>query len=218
MAEAQPGPAYGAAVDAIYASIGDSARWVPALQAIAAVTDDIGAIFIYPRGDGTLGSIVTPGLEAVQAQFESDEWATRDLRYERALDRGYVASGTCVTDRHVVSDEEIETHPYYVDLLRPHGLKYFAGLNISPSPSAGAALSVQRGPHKPPFSDEELDVVSRLGKHVESALRISLSLRDRASGSLMAAGADGGRPTPRVGVGDVQQTELSRMFALLAAS
>lgn len=202
--------AYGAAVDAIYASVIEPAKWVAALSAIARCTGDDGAIFIYPRGDGTLGSIVTPGLEAVQARFQSSEWATRDLRYERALERGYVASGACVTDRHVASDEEIETHPYYVDLLRPHGLKYFAGLNVSPAPGAGAALSVQRGPDKPPFSDEELETVARLGKHVEAALRIGVKLAGGAAPATLCA--DAGR-----GEGAGQDSELSRMFARLAA-
>lgn len=198
---------YGVAVDAIYATIETPDTWVAALAAIARCTDDVGAIFIYPRGDGSLGSIVTPGLEAVQARFQSPEWATRDLRYERAFERGYVASGQCVTDRHVASDDEIEAHPYYAELLRPHGLKYFAGMNVSPSPGAGAALSVQRGPEKAPFSDEELETVSRLGKHVEAALRIGVRLTGGAGPSTLYAGR----------TENAQESELSRMFARLAA-
>lgn len=207
---------YGAAVDAIYAAVEAPGRWVAALTAIARCTDDLGAIFIYPRGDGSLGVIATPGLEAVLAKFQSPEWATQDLRYERALERGFVASGQCVTDRHVASGEEIETHPYYVELLRPHGLKYFAGMNISPAPAAGAAISVQRGPDKPPFSDEELEIVARLGKHVEAALRIGLKLGERAGrGPQADGGAD--RFASVSPAGDAQQSELARMLARLAA-
>ena len=208
--------AYGLAVDAIYVSIERQSGWLNALEAIAACMGDVGAIFIYPRGDGSLGTIVTPGLEDVQAQFSSAEWATRDLRYERALERGYVASGQCVTDRHVVTEEEMETDPYYLELLRPHGLKYFAGMNISPTPSAVAAISVQRGSDKPPFSDEELEIVERLGRHVESALRIGLRLEKAES---QAPGE--GRVPVFAAIPEArstQQSELSEMLARLAGA
>lgn len=178
MTHADLNAAYPDAVDATYAAAEAPERWVAALQAIASVTGDGGAIFIYPRLNGSMATVVTPGLEAVQAKFQSSEWSGRDLRYERAVERGFVASARCCTDRHLVSDEEIETHPYYTDLLLPHGLKWFAGLNVSPAPGAPAALSVQRGPDKPPFSDAEVAVVERLGGHVRSALRICARLAE----------------------------------------
>lgn len=176
MTRADIGATYGDAVDAIYASVEAPARWVEALQAIAAVTGDVGAIFIYPREDGSMATVVTPGLEAVQAKFESSEWSGRDLRYERAVERGFVDSGACCTDRDLVSDEEVATHPYYAELLLPHGLKWFAGMNVSPAPGAPAAISVQRGFDRPPFADDEVATIGRLGAHVRSALRLATRL------------------------------------------
>jgi hypothetical protein len=157
--------------EAAIAEAGDNpALWPSALRAIADCTGDVGAIFVFPMADGAFGTLVTPGLEAAQRDFQSSEWRSRDLRYERAAERGLL-DGSCVTDRHLVSEEEIETHPYYAELLRPHGLKYFAGLNVAVPGGGGAALSVQRAVDRPPFSDSELDSIARFGPLLGEALR-----------------------------------------------
>lgn len=210
---------YGDAVDAIYAAVERPEGWAGALAAIARCTEDRGAIFIYPREQGGMATVVTPGLEAVQAKFRSTEWSERDLRYERAVERGYLASRQCVTDRHLVSDDEVETHLYYTDLLRPHGLKWFAGLNVSPAPGVEAALSVQRGPDRPAFSDEELALVERLGRHVEAALRLSALIArsevqpDDAGGP---AERSKERPSAAAAPSAACESELAAMLAMVA--
>lgn len=152
------------------AAAGDDPRlWPEALGAIAACTDDVGAIFVYPRPDGSFGTLVTPSLETAQRDFESSEWRSRDLRFERAAERGLLG-GQCVTDRHLVTEQEIENHPYYTQLLRPHGLKYFAGVNVSVAGGGGAALSVQRTADRAPFSDDELAVVACFAPALGEAL------------------------------------------------
>ncbi len=104
---------YASAVDAIYAAADDPMRWTEALSAVAACFGDIGAIFVFPRGDGAFGSIVSPGLEALKRGFESSGWRDSDPRFVRAAERGFFASGEVVTDRDVASPEEIESHPFY---------------------------------------------------------------------------------------------------------
>jgi hypothetical protein len=59
---------------------------------------------------------------------------------------------------------------------------------VSPAPGASVALSVQRGPDKAPFTDEELATVTRLGRHVEQALRIGARLLAAEARGLTTAG------------------------------
>jgi DNA-binding CsgD family transcriptional regulator len=94
----------------------------------------------------------------------------------RALERGYMANLDTVTERHLVTPEETETLPFYTRFLASHGLKWFAGTALSPDPRVGVALSVQRSASKPEYSDDDLALLERIGRHVENALRLGIRL------------------------------------------
>jgi len=165
------------AVEAIYGAALTPAVWPEALQRIAEVFEDVGALLIYQRDDGGFGTMVAPGLEAAQLAYVNDGWWRQDIRMGRALERGYDERfAETVTERHILNDEEIVEHPFYRDFLLPQGLGWFAGTSISPDRRVIAALSIQRSRAKPPYSDEELALVERLGRHVEAALRLSIRL------------------------------------------
>lgn len=163
------------AVGAIYAAATAPSLWPETLESIAAVFGDVGANLLYIRADGSFGIVVTPSLAAAQADYDR-EWWRHDIRTARAIERGYAEGVEAITDRHVASDEEIRTHPFYTGFLRPHGVGWFAGVAITPDPRLVLAVTVQRSATKPPFSDEELAVHSRLGRHAEAALRLSARL------------------------------------------
>jgi DNA-binding CsgD family transcriptional regulator/PAS domain-containing protein len=166
---------YVRAVEAIYAAAMQPDSWPRALQATADVFDDVGTILIYQRVDGTTGTIVSPAMESAQAVYATGWWK-EDVRFLRAIERGYLASLDAITDRHVVSDEEMATLPFYTDFLAGQGLGWFAGTSILPDASVAAAVSVQRSRDKPPFSDRELSVLSAIARHVENALRLNIRL------------------------------------------
>lgn len=174
-----------AAVEAVYSAAAAPARWPQALQSIADCSGDVGAILIYQRDDGSYGTIGSPALDAARLEYDRDEWWRQDVRFSRSVPRGYFARTDAITERDVVTSEEIETHPFYAKFLRSHGLKWFGAVSISPDPHVAAALSVQRSQDKAPFSDAELAVIARLGRHVENALRLGVRLIN-AEGSQQA--------------------------------
>jgi len=166
--------AFAAAVEAIYVAATLLEAWPAALQAIADATGDVGANFAYRRDDGSVGAVVSPGLEAAGRDYPA--WQHLDIRFARFAERGYLLRSDAFTDRHIVSGEETETHPFYVGFLAPHGLKWVMATSISPDPTVAAVVAVQRASGKPPFSDTELRLLSRLGRHVETALRLNIRL------------------------------------------
>lgn len=131
------------AIEAIYIAAADPSHWPAALQAIADCFDDVGAILIYGRDDGSFGVIDSPSLESVTAEYAL-HWSARDIRALRSRERGYFLNRDVITDRDVLTPDEIEMDPFYSDLLRRHGLKYFAAAIVSPDPRIEVALSVQR--------------------------------------------------------------------------
>jgi hypothetical protein len=72
------------AVEAIYDAAPEPSRWPQALGAIADYFDDVGAILIWHRTDGSFGTIVSERLVAAQRDYEENGWAARDVKAIRA--------------------------------------------------------------------------------------------------------------------------------------
>lgn len=172
----EPCSGFVAAVEAIYDAAPAPERWPAALQVIADSFGDVGAHLIYQREDGAYGTICSPGLEAAQRDYDAGEWWCHDVRFSRSLECGAIARSDTISDRDIATPEEMKVLPFYAQFLRSHGLGWFGGVGISPDPRVGVALAVQRATDKEPWSDAELETLSRLGRHVENALRLGIRL------------------------------------------
>ena len=195
--------AFVGAVEAIYAAAGHPSTWPDALQAIAAVFGDVGANLIWVRDDHSFGTIVSPGLAPMANTY--DAWQHIDIRAQRALERSPVESDV-VTDRHLVSQEEIESHPFYTQFLAPAGFGWLAAAKVSPDPLIQVWIGVQRLKTKAPYSDGELEIMERLARHAEQSLRLSVRLFDAEHAKLGLADA-----LTRVGLGVFALDSLQRV-------
>jgi DNA-binding CsgD family transcriptional regulator/PAS domain-containing protein len=166
------------AIDAIYEAAPDPSRWPHALQAIADVFDDVGANLLWRRDDGSFGNIVSPKLRDALQDYEREEWWRQDIRAGRGHEYAYRTNEGAITDRHVATPEEIEAHPIYTRFLARHGLRWTAGTEISPDPTAIVTINVQRSSAKAAFTDDELRVLTQLGRYAEKSLRLSMRLFD----------------------------------------
>lgn len=201
-----------AAIEAIYASAVDPSRWPSTLEIVTKCFDDVGAILIYGRDDGSFGVIESPSLREVCAEY-AQSWSDRDIRAIRARERGYFFKRDIITDRDLLTPEEMETDPFYNDLLRRHGLKYFAAATVSPDPHIEVALSVQRAIGRPEYSEDELQILERLAPHVETSLRLSIHLMDAQS-----VNAGMGIAMARIGIGVFALDAMGRVVSSNAAS
>ena len=77
---------------------------------------------------------------------------------------------------------------------------------VSPYPRVEVALSVQRRIGKPEYSDTELDMLTRLGSHIERSLRLGIRLMDT---ELSKMGL--GEALARVGIGVFILNSLGRV-------
>jgi DNA-binding CsgD family transcriptional regulator/PAS domain-containing protein len=165
------------AVEAIYDAAPEPSRWPQALGAIAEYFDDVGAILIWHRTDGSFGTIVSERLAAAQRDYEENGWAARDIKAIRAQELGYFFSGEPFADRHIGFDEAMKNHPCSVQFFDKHGLGFIGAVAVSPDPHVGVMLSVQRNSRqKPQFSDAELEDLRRISLHIEKSLRLSVRL------------------------------------------
>jgi len=63
--------------------------------------------------------------------FDRDGWAARNTRARRTAALKHAGF---VTDHDIITPEEMETDPFYMDFLRPHGVGWGAG-SLIPVPS-----------------------------------------------------------------------------------
>ena len=168
----------------IYASALQPEHWPAALHGVADELDGVGALLIHRREDGSFGTLVSPGLRHAVELYER-VWWRHDIRAERAMAGLYAeAAGAALTDRHLVSEDEIRTHPIYTEFLVPLGLMWAASVQVSPRYGAQVGLSVLRAVGTPPFSDADLVVLADLGRHAEQALRLGLRIIEAEAVSL----------------------------------
>ena len=200
------------AVEAIYGAAIEPAQWPHALQTIADVSDDVGAIMIYNRDDGRYGVIETASLAPVVTEYVN-AWSDRDIRAIRSSERGYFFARDIISDDDILTDTEMETDPFYTEFLARAGLQYFAAIMVSPDPHVEVAVSIQRRRSKPKFSENELALLRRLGPHIENALRLSLRLIDAEHTT-----HELGKSLSRIGIGVFALDRIGRVTFMNAAA
>jgi DNA-binding CsgD family transcriptional regulator/PAS domain-containing protein len=193
-----------AAVEAIYDSAAQPSGWARALETIADAFGDVGANLIWRRDDGSFGVIVSPSLLPLVEEW--NKWQHADIRALRAVEQSSFAWLDVVTDRHLVTAQEIEEHPFYTQFLVPRGLGWLASATVSPDPLIEVWISLQRAKAKAPFSDEELGTLARLARHAEQSLRLSVRLFDAEFSKLGL-----GEALARVGIGVFVLDSLKRV-------
>ena len=162
------------AIEAIYETALSPERWPETLSVISECFDAEGTLLLFQHADGRFDAVTSPGvLHDLRAQFIAEDWSHRDLRAIRSHAAGVFGSTHTITDQDLATPEEIETHPYYTQLLAPHGLGWFLGASVSPDPGVSVAFSVQRLKRKPIFNDDDRTRLMLLARHAERSLRLS---------------------------------------------
>jgi DNA-binding CsgD family transcriptional regulator len=165
-------------VEAIYDAAPNPSRWPRALDLIGECFGDSYVNLFWQRDEGSRGAIPSTGFNEEAAIEYNSTWWKHDIRAIRGTERAYLAHGDAHTDRDLVTDDEMETHPFFTKFLARYGMKWLAATNISPDPHVPVALVINRVASKPAFSDTELTVLSKLGIHAEKSLRLSMRLFD----------------------------------------
>jgi DNA-binding CsgD family transcriptional regulator/PAS domain-containing protein len=192
-------------VEAIYDAAPDPSKWPSALKAIADCFEDVGALLLWRRDDGSYGTMVSETLVEAQRDYET-AWTHRDIAAIRATERGYFFNGEPFTNRHLVSEVELQSDPFFVQFRTQHGLGPLGGIAVSPDPHVGVILSMQRYAGRSEYSDAELEILRHIGRHIEKALRLSMRLLDTELVNLELGDA-----LARMGVGVFALDSLGRI-------
>ena len=91
----------------------------------------------------------------------------------------------------------MKSHPCSVEFFDKHGLGFIGAIAVSPDPRVGVVVSVQRdSKRKPQFSNDELETLREISRHIEKSLRLSVRLLNAEVTNLGLAAA-----LARIGIG-----------------
>jgi DNA-binding CsgD family transcriptional regulator len=99
----------------------------------------------------------------------------------------------------------METHPFYTVFCARHGIYRRVAVGVAPDPHVSVWIAVQRG-QKQPYTNDELECATRLGRHVEKSLRLSIRLLDTE-----LANVGLGEALARLGIGVFAIDSLKRV-------
>lgn len=129
----------------------DASLWRRALDITTRETGGFGATLLPITGSAIPNAPATEALEAVSDHYFRDGWHLRD---QRMAGLASLMRAGIVDDADCTDLDGIARHPYYQEFLRPHGLRWFAGIRIKCGDEVWC-LSIQRRIEQGPFPPEE---------------------------------------------------------------
>ena len=163
------------ALRAIYEAAVAPERWPDALSRIGRLFDAEGAVILFYRENEPADFISCPELVPAVEVYQAGRWWERDLHAQRAISL-HLDGGDVFDDALVATPSEIQSHPIYVDFFARVGFGWLMSCVLLPDLDMLICLSVPRAKAKGAFAPHETEILGRIGRHVEQALRVSLRI------------------------------------------
>ena len=150
----------------------DPGLWPEIMEDICRATGTSGAVLLQ-------SDVRTPDVPRTAAfnecisNYFAQGWHTHDLRV-----RGVpllLTGAPVITDQDFVTPEEMRSHPYYQDILRPYGFEWFAGVGFR-ADAALWVLCLQRTPREGPFEHDAKQMLGELSQRLTEAATLSTAV------------------------------------------
>lgn len=175
-------------VDRIYESAMNPSLWMDVMGRLAQIAGAEGTMLVATSPNitglapGRAQWIATPGIhDAVQTWLNNERWIRLNIRGERLMK---IREPRWLTDHDGLTQEEIDTHPYYTEFVRPRGLGWSVGTAIRSSGEDLLVFSIERAHTKGPVERDSVAQLDLLRPSLARAALLSAHLgleRARAS-------------------------------------
>lgn len=169
-----------AALDTLYEAALDPTRWEAALEALARALGGFGASIIPLAAPVGAMRIVASGVTKEHQHDWEQGWWKVDPRSPRALALGPNAG--IITDRDIISPEEIAVDPFYQEFWWPRGFGETLAQLARPMPGHAVCISVHRDRRKGPYQRAHIARMAALGRHAARAMALSGELAAARNG------------------------------------
>jgi DNA-binding CsgD family transcriptional regulator len=166
-------------VDRIYEASVIPDLWVDVLDQLAVIAGCDGGILISVDGQQCVRASASHCLMPMLNAFVNDGWIRQNIRASRVVSMNHAGF---VTDEDIVTPEEAQTDPLYVEVLRKYGGGLGTGTLI-PIPSGDLVIfNIERSYKKGPVDRAVLPVLDSLRPHLARSALLAVRLGlERAS-------------------------------------
>lgn len=160
-------------VDRIYEASVIPDLWIGVLDRLAAIAGCDGGILISVDAQQSVRALSSDCLVSMTHAFLNESWMRQNIRASRFASLNY--SGFAV-DHDVVTPEEAQTDPFYVEVLRKYGGGMGTGTLI-PVPSGDLIIfNIERSYKKGPVDREVLPHLDSLRPHLARSALLAVRL------------------------------------------
>lgn len=159
-------------IDEIYEAAAVADQWPRVLGSLASMFGSYGAVVVSSQRDANHW-VCTPSLAQALADFAALGRPEMNLRATRAIARRHPGF---LTDQDMFTEEELQSDPFYMEVLRPSGLGWCAGSAIFVPGGDTLIVSVERQYSRGPISGTEVAALDVLRPHIARAVTFSARL------------------------------------------
>ena len=160
---------FGSLTDAFTAAAIDPSLWGAAMDAAADATGSFGANLVPLRGPRTPDEPFCRRLLPAADDMFREGWAARDGREQWVPD---VMRHGVATAYLWKTPEEESRHLFFQEFLRPHGLRWFAGVKIGDGDDVWG-LALHRTAEQAPYSPAEFKLLAELSPALAGTARLA---------------------------------------------
>lgn len=160
-------------LDRIYEASVIPELWIDVLDRMAPIVNCDGGLLFAVDSSSQVRFISSDCYKPLMNAFVSEGWMTRNIRAARLAAMNYPGF---VIDSDVVSEEEINTDPLYVDFLRKYGGGYGTGSVISVPSKEILVFDFERHWQAGPLDRAGIPALDRLRPHLARSALISTRL------------------------------------------
>lgn len=150
----------------------DPALWGQALDVATRETGSVGATLLPVTGTVLPSVPVTESVGEASEHYFRDGWQFRDHRNSGIP---LLMKSGIVDDTDFIDLDSINKHPFYQEFLRPHGLRWFAGVKVACGEEVWC-LSIQRKIEQGPFSKSEKIRLAALSRSLSTSAALAKAL------------------------------------------
>jgi DNA-binding CsgD family transcriptional regulator len=161
-------------IDCIYEAAFIPELWPAVLERTADITGLYGGS-IYTCGAGYSAIAASRNCQQHLADLISLGWAEKNIRAQQLIT---MKLNSFSVDHDYCTQEQIDTHPIYVDFLRPRGLGWTTGTYIAGAEGDFAIFSIDQLHEKGPIGSDVVTYLNGLRPHIGRACALAAALSE----------------------------------------
>lgn len=183
-------------IDKFYEAAAIPEFWPDVCSEIGKAVDAYSVILFDVAPDQSHAFVCSPSADKIMAEFSTSPLRLQNIRPMRALQR---SPSAFARDIELMSQEEIDNDPVYLNFMRPLGVKYAAGCAIQEPSGHTLVFDISKEGFKSGFADADIELLNSYKADLARAALMASRLAFQQAVTMTRALSSVGLPAAVVG-------------------